>query len=80
MHASKEAEKVSCCPLIWIIHSRQINDELHGRALRIIYKNYFSLFEGLLSKDKSVTVHERNLEMFLTEMYKILNNLSSEIM
>ena len=40
------------------------------------YKDHFSSFEGLLSKDKSVTVHERNLQTLATEMYKILNNLS----
>ena len=44
------------------------------------YKDNFSSFEGLLSKDKSVTVHERNLQILATDMYKILNSLSPEIM
>ena len=37
-------------------------------------------FEELLSKDKSVTVHQINLQTLATEMYKILNGLSPDIM
>ena len=62
------------------MQSRQINDnKLHERILRIVYKDHFSSFEVLLSKDKSVTVHERNLQILDTEIYKILNSLSLEI-
>ena len=71
------------CPLIWMFHSRQINhkiNKLHESALRIVYNDHFSSFKELLSKDKSVTVHQRNLQILATEMYKILNGLSSDIM
>ena len=34
----------------------------------------------LLEKDKSVTIHERNIQVLATEMYKIENSLSPEIM
>ena len=71
------------CPLIWMFHSRQINhkiNKLHERALRIVYNDYFWSFEELLSQDKSVTVHQRNLQKLATEMYKILNGLSPDIM
>ena len=70
-------------PLIWIFHSRQINhkiNKLHERALRIVYNHHFSSFEELLSKDKSVTVHQRNFQILATGMYKILNRLSPDIM
>ena len=40
----------------------------------------FSSFEGLLSKEESVTVHERNLQILATDMCKILNSSSPEIM
>ena len=65
------------CPLIWIFHSRQIN--LMRGHLRIVYKEHFSSFEEPLSKDKSVPVHQRNLQILATEMYKILNGLSTGI-
>ena len=71
------------CPLIWMFHSKEINHKigkLHERALRIVYNDHFSSFEELLSKDKSVTVHQRNLQTLATEMYKILNGFSPDIM
>ena len=45
------------CPLIWMFHSRRKNhkiNNLHERALRIVYEDNFLSFEELLSKEKSV--------------------------
>ena len=53
--------------------------KLHERVLRIVYKDHFALFEELLSKDKYVTVHQRNLQILATEKYKMLNCLSPDI-
>ena len=53
------------CPLIWMIHNRGLNNtinHIHERALRIVYNDYSSSFEDLLHKDKSVTIHQRNLQ------------------
>ena len=61
------------CPLVWMFHSRAINNrinKLHERSLRIVYKDRNSTFEDLLEKDNSVTIHQRNLQMLLLEMYK----------
>ena len=66
------------CPLIWMFHSRHINlkiNKLHERALKIVHNNHFSSFEELLPKNKSVTVHQRNLQTFATEMHKILSQI-----
>ena len=52
------------CPLVWMFHSRSLNNRInhiHERALRIVYKDYYSSFEELLEKDKSFTIHERNI-------------------
>ena len=46
----------------------------------MFYNDHFSSFEELFSKDKSVTVHQRNLQTPATEIYKILNRLSPDIM
>ena len=62
-----------------MFHSRQINHKInkdHERALRILSKDHFSSFEELLSKDKSVTVHQRDLQILATEMCKMLSGLS----
>ena len=67
------------CPLIWMFHSRTLNNKinkLHERALRLVYKDYISSFENLLNIDNTFTIHERNLQKLAKEMYKIKNNLS----
>ena len=67
------------CPLIWMFHSRTINNKinrLHERALRIVYSDFKSTFEGLLRKDNSFSTHERNIQSLAIEIYKFLNGLS----
>jgi hypothetical protein len=64
------------CPLIWMCHSRTLNNKinnLHERCLRIIYNDKASSFETLLEKDNSVTVHCRNIQYLAIEMYKVFN-------
>ena len=71
------------CPLIWMFHSRTLNNRintLHERALRLVYKDTYSSFQDLLHRDKSVTIHHRNLQKLVTEMYKVKNGIAPMIM
>ena len=52
---------------------------LHERCLRIVHSDETSSFEKLLGKDGSVTIHTRNLQTFVTEMFKVYKNLSPAI-
>ena len=73
----------SYCPLIWMFHSRALNGKInaiHERALRITYKDNSSTFQELLSKDKSVSIHHRNLQVLATEMYKVKNQMAPDIL
>ena len=73
----------SYCPLIWMIHNRGLNNKInhiHERALRIVYKDYSSSFKELLAKDKSVTIHQRNLRQLAIEIFKVKMGLSPVIM
>ena len=48
-----------------MMHNRGLNNkikQIHQRALRIVYDDYSSNFEDLLNKDKSVTIHQCNLQ------------------
>ena len=71
------------CPLIWLCHSRtntrKIN-RLHERCLRIIYNDKKSSFIKLLEKDNSVSIHQKNLQILATEMFKVSNGLSVVLM
>ena len=73
----------SYCPLVWMFHSRTLNNrinKLHERALRLVYKDTQLTFEQLLAKDNSFTIHHRNLQKLAIEIYKIINNESPPIM
>ena len=48
--------------------------------LRIVYKNYKSSFAELLSENKSLTVHHRNVQRLAIEIYKVKNELCPKIM
>ena len=65
-------------PLVWMFHSRHINNRInkfHERVLRVVYKDHVSTFEELLEKDKSFTIHNRNLQKLALLMFKVKHNL-----
>ena len=67
------------CPRSWMFHSRTTNNKinrLYERALRIVYSDFKSSFEGLVMKDNSFSIHERNIQSLAIEIYKFLNGLS----
>ena len=71
------------CPLVWMSHSRQLNNRINKiqeRALRIVYEDSASTFEDLLNKDGCVTIHDRNIQLLATELFKVINGSSPEIM
>ena len=71
------------CPLVFMFHNRKLNsriNNIHERALCIIYKDFVSTFAELLSKDNSFTIHERNIQALGIELYKVANGLSPIIM
>ena len=71
------------CALIRIKHNQILNNNINRideRALRIVYRDKKSTFKELLEKDNSVTVHVKNLQVLLTEMHKVQNKCSLEIM
>ena len=73
----------SHCPLIWMFCSREMNRKInyvHERALRLVYNDYTSSFEELLTNDKAISIHHRNIHRVAIEMYKLKNNLSPPFM
>ena len=63
-------------------HHRSVNNKincLHERCLRIVYSDSVSSFEDLLDKDRSVSVHVKNIKTLAIEMFKVSNKLSVPI-
>ena len=66
-----------------MLHSRTMNNKinrLHERSLRIVYSDHSSTFEELLERDKTFSIHHKNIQSLAIEIYKFVNGLSSEIM
>ena len=41
-----------------------------------MYQDYVSSFTELLEKDKSTTIHNRNIQLLATDLFKVKNGLS----
>ena len=66
-----------------MIHNRNLNkkiNKVHERGLRIVYGDHNTRFSELLNIDKSVTIHQRNLQYLLIEIYKVNKSFSSMLM
>ena len=66
-----------------MFHSRTLNNKisrLHERTLRIVYSDYKSSFCELLEKDKSFSIHHKNIQSLAIKICKFLHNLSPCIM
>ena len=73
----------SYCPLIWMFCSRKLNkriNHIHERALRLTYDDYTSSFKNLLIRDKSVSIHHRNIQYLAVEMFKVVNGIAPPLM
>ena len=71
------------CPLVWMCYSRGLNNRinnLHEHALSIVYQDKELDFETLLKKDKSLTIHLKNLHYLVFKVYKVKNNIFQGIM
>ena len=62
----------SYCPLIWMCHSRTINNKisyLQERCLRVIYNDKVSSFKELLERNKSHCVKSVQIRSFFWSLF-----------
>ena len=65
-----------------MFHSRNFNNKInriHEGALKLVYQNNLS-FSELLDLDNSITVHQKNLQVFVTEIYKVKSGIAPDKM
>ena len=63
----------SYCPLIWMFHSRNLNNKInriHETALRLVYQNNL-IFSEFLDLDNSITVHQKNCKFLWQKSTKL---------
>ena len=72
------------CPLICMFHIRKMEHSIkriHKRALNIFHEDsHDHAFQELLAKDKSVSVHQKNLQLLATEIFKSQTGVSRKLM
>ena len=70
------------CVEVWMFTSRELNDKInsiHKRALQAVYLDYSSSFAELIEKDKSITIHQRNIQLVAIEMFKTAKEIGPDI-
>ena len=70
------------CLVLSMFHSRKLNkriNHIHGRALKMVCKDFKSSFQELFIENNSFNIHIRNLKKVATEIFKVkkANHLSS---
>ena len=60
--------------------SNNLINKVHERLLRLITNDESSSFETLLQNINDITVHQRNLQILMTEVYKIIQGEAPAIM
>ena len=65
------------CPLIWMFCGKTTNhkvNSVHKRALRVLLNDYTSSFEELLYRKEEVTIHDKNLQKLMLEVYRCMTS------
>ena len=68
--------QLNYCPPVWMFCPRRSNNLINivqERALRIAYNDQQTDFKSLLSNHNEITIHQRNLQVLMIEIYKIIN-------
>ena len=48
--------------------------------MRLVYNDKSSYFEKFLGRDKSATIHEKNIQVLLTKIFKVKSRVAPEIL
>jgi hypothetical protein len=66
------------CPLIWMFCGKTANakvEKVHKRALCAVYNNFNLSYKEALERGKHFSIHRRNLNTLLCEVYKVIHGL-----
>ena len=68
----------SYCPLVWMFCSRQTNNMINKIHERVL--NNHSDFEAMLRNMNDITIHHRNIQIPIIELFKTKYDLASPVM
>ena len=79
MFANIVKSKLNYCPLAWMFCPRMSSNlinKVQERGVRITYNDQLNDFKSLLSNHNEITIHQRNLQVLITEIHKIINHVA----
>ena len=71
------------CPLIWMFSSKTANNKInrvHKRGLKILHNSKTGTYDDLLKLDQSSSIHIKNIQALMTEVYKTTKKLNPSFM
>ena len=83
LYKSMIKSQFNYCPLVWMFISGKFNNlanKIPERPLGVSYKDQKTSYENLLETHSELTIHQRNLQALMTEIYKIVNSVAPSIM
>ena len=60
--------------------ANNLTNRIHERSIRRVSTENESNFEKLLEKNKEITIHQRNLQVLMIEVFEILKGYTPPIM
>ena len=60
--------------------SSNLINKVQEITVRITYNDQLTDFKSLLSNHNEITIYQRNLQVSMTEIYKIINHIAPPIM
>ena len=73
----------NCCQLVWMFCSRQSNNSInkvHERGPKLTYRAEIKDFQQIRREQNEITIHQRNLQVLMTEVYKIVTSIVTSVM
>ena len=83
IHNTMIESQFNYCPLVWMFYSAKSNNmvnKVQERALRLNYKDNGNNSQTLQNENNETSVHQKNLQFLMTEIYKVKNNCAPPIM
>ena len=59
--------------------SNNLINRIHERSLTTVYNDTGSTFQGPLQRNRSASIHHKNIQTLTMEVYKIVNNICPPI-
>ena len=83
LYSSHIMSPFNSCPLVWMFcckRAHSLIDKTHHKALCAKLNTFAFTYDELLLRSNSISIHSKNLQLMVIEIFKSLNRLNPEFM